>query len=167
MSRPVLVLVGPPGSGKTTVGLRVAEQLGVQFRDTDHDVEATAGKSISELFLDDGEPVFRELERHAVAEALRDHDGVLALGGGAVLDPATRQRLAGHHVVYLSVGLADAARRVGLARDRPILALNPRAQLHHLLEERRPLYESVAGVTVHTEKRGIDAVVTEVLSGVS
>lgn len=163
---PLLVLVGPPGAGKSTVGAAVAARLGVPFRDTDHDIEATAGKLISDIFVDDGEPHFRELERRAVAGALRDHDGVLALGGGAVLDAETREHLTGQLVVYLSVGLADAAKRVGLARNRPVLALNPRAQLHELLEARRPTYESVATVTVVTDKRSVDEVVAEVLSHV-
>lgn len=161
--RPVLVLVGPPAAGKTTVGARVADALGVPFRDTDRDVEATAGRSIADMFIDDGEAHFRALERAAVAAALREHDGVLALGGGAVLDARTREQLSGHRVVYLSVGLADAAKRVGLARDRPVLALNPRAQLRHLLAERRPLYESVAAITVATDNRDVSDVVAEVV----
>ncbi len=166
MNHPLLVLVGPPGAGKSTVGARVAASLGVPFRDTDRDVEDTAGMPIADIFVDDGEPRFRELERRAVATALCDHDGVLALGGGAVLDRETRDRLAGLRVVYLAVGLADAAKRVGLARDRPVLALNPRAQLHQLLEARRPLYESVAAITVATDKRSVDEVVREVIGHV-
>lgn len=166
MTRPVLILVGPPGAGKTTVGARVAEQLGVPFRDTDRDVEATAGKPIADIFVDDGEPHFRGLERAAVTAALTEHDGVLALGGGAVLDAGTREQLTGHRVVYLAVGAADAAKRVGLARDRPVLALNPRAQLRHLLAERRPLYESVATFTVATDDRNVCDVVAEVVSHV-
>lgn len=166
MARPVLILVGPPGAGKSTVGAAVAGQLGVPFRDTDQDIEATAGKPISDIFVDDGEPHFRGLERRAVARALREHVGVLSLGGGAVLDGDTRELLSGRLVVYLSVGLADAAKRVGLARNRPVLALNPRAQLHELLEIRRPVYESVATVTVTTDKRSVDDVVAEVMSHV-
>lgn len=162
----LLILVGPPGAGKSTVGALVAARLGVPFRDTDRDIEDTAGKPISDIFVDDGEPHFRELERRAVAGALRDHDGVLALGGGAVLDADTRAHLTGQLVVFLSVGMADAAKRVGLARDRPVLALNPRAQLHQLLKARRPLYESVATVTVVTDKRGVDEVAAEVISRV-
>lgn len=166
MARPVLILVGPPGAGKSTVGAAVAGQLGVPFRDTDQDIEATAGKPISDIFVDDGEAHFRGLERRAVARALREHVGVLSLGGGAVLDGDTRELLSGRLVVYLSVGLADAAKRVGLARNRPVLALNPRAQLHELLEIRRPVYESVATVTVTTDKRSVDDVVAEVMSHV-
>lgn len=150
---PLVVLVGPPGAGKSTVGRLVAARRGVAFRDTDHDVESTVGESISDIFVSRGEPAFRELEREAVRVALDEHDGVLALGGGAVLDPATRRLLGGHRVVFLDVGLSDAASRVGLNRDRPLLLGNPRAQLRVMLEERRPLYLEVAGATVPTDGR--------------
>lgn len=161
---PALVLVGPPGAGKTTAGRLVAEHLGLPFRDTDADVEARAGKSVAEVFFDDGEAAFRALEQKAVAAALVEHDGVLALGGGAVLDPGTRTLLAGGFVVFLSVHLADAAKRVGLARDRPVLALNPRAQLAVLLEQRRPHYDEVATTTVDTDGRTVEQVVQDVLA---
>jgi shikimate kinase len=160
------VLVGPPGAGKSTVGRLLAERLGVGFRDTDDDVETVAGKSISDIFVDDGEPAFRALEREAVAAALTTHDGVLALGGGAVADPGTRDLLGGHCVVFLDVGLADAANRVGLNRDRPLLIGNPRAQLKRLLDERRPLYVRVATLTVDTAGRTPDEIVSEVVTGV-
>ncbi|WP_344606433.1 shikimate kinase [Sporichthya brevicatena] len=151
--RPRVVLVGPPGAGKSTVGRLVAERLALPLRDTDADVEATAGKPISEIFVDDGEAAFRALERAAVATALTTHDGVLALGGGAILAEDTRARLgeyadAGGAVVFLDVGLASATRRVGFNRDRPLLLGNPRAQLMQLMDARRSFYLEVATVTV-------------------
>ncbi len=163
MTGPLLVLVGPPGAGKTAVGSLVADRLGLPFRDTDRDVETVAGKSVADVFVDDGEAVFRTLERAAVASALAEHEGVLALGGGAVLDPATRESLRGRPVVALSVGLTDAGKRVGLARDRPLLSFNPRAHLRLLLAEREPLYADVATVTVVTDGRSIDDIAEEVL----
>ena len=151
MTGPVFVLVGPPGAGKSTVGRLLAEQLGVAFRDTDADVEELVGKSVADVFYEDGEDAFRELEKEAVRRALGEHDGVLSLGGGAVLSPETRELLRDHRVAFLSVGLGAAAKRVGLARDRPVLALNPRASLHVLLEQRLPLYREVATVEVATD----------------
>ncbi len=164
---PVVVLVGPPGAGKSTVGRLVAAHLGTTFRDTDADVEAAAGKAITDIFVEDGEEHFRALERDAVRCALAEHDGVLALGGGAVLDPATRELLRGVRVVHLAVGLAAAAGRVGFNRDRPLLLANPRAQLHRLLEQRRPLYAEVATVTVDTDERDPEQVAAEILAAVS
>jgi shikimate kinase len=159
---PVCVLVGAPGAGKTSTGQRLAELLGVAFDDTDAGVERAAGKPIPEIFIDDGEPHFRELERVAVAESLRNFDGVLALGGGAVLDERTRAALAGHPVVFLSVELADAVKRVGLGAGRPLLAINPRATLKQLMDQRRPLYEAVARHTVRTDGRTPQDVAAEV-----
>jgi shikimate kinase len=167
VSRPVAVLVGPPGSGKTTIGGLLAGRLGVVFRDVDHDIEATAGKPISEIFFDDGEETFRALEVAAVAAALEGHDGVLALGGGAVLAPATRAALRGHRVVYLEVGLADAVDRVGLNTARPLLALNPRATLRTMLAQRAPLYAEVATVTVPTDGRKPDEITADILAQLS
>src|SRR3954453_7531247 len=159
---PVVVLVGAPGAGKTTVGRALAERRGVEFRDTDLDVEEAAGKSVHDIFIDDGEAAFRRLEREAVTRALAEHAGVLALGGGAVLDATTRDALAGHPVVFLDVGLAAAAERVGFNRSRPLLVLNPRTELQRMLTERRPSYEAVASCIVDTNGRDVDAVVTEI-----
>ncbi|MFF3669325.1 shikimate kinase [Microtetraspora malaysiensis] len=160
--RPAAVLIGPPGSGKSTVGTLLAEHLGVGFRDTDADVEAVAGKSVSDVFVEDGEERFRELEAAAVRAALEEHDGVLSLGGGAILDPATQEALAGHRVVYLQVKLDQAVKRVGLASARPLLVLNPRSQLRRLMEERRPIYERLARVTVATDEREPADIVAEI-----
>lgn len=160
---PAVVLVGPPGSGKTTVGAVLAERLGVTLRDTDEDVARQAGKSVSEIFVEDGEPRFRELEAAAVRAALTDHDGVLSLGGGAVVDPGTRALLTGRPVVFLDVPLADAVRRVGLDAPRPLLAVNPRQRWRALMEERRPLYLEVARAVVHTEGRDPEQVAQAVL----
>lgn len=162
MSTPVCVLVGMMGAGKTTVGRLLADRLGVPFRDVDADIEAAAGKPISDIFIDDGEEHFRALERDAVAAALDGFDGVLALGGGAILSDETRKRLAGHRVVYLSVELPDALKRVGLGAGRPVLAMNPRATLRHLLDQRRPLYEEVATAVVATDGRTPEEVADEV-----
>ena len=165
-TRPVLVLVGPPGAGKTTVGRLVAERLGVAFRDTDADVVETVGKPIAEVFIDDGEEHFRALEKTAVAAALASHEGVLSLGGGAVLDPDTRELLRGQQTVLLQVDLSSAAGRVGMNRDRPVLALNPRAQLKQLLDARMPLYLEVATHVVDTSRKPPRQVVDEVLQAV-
>jgi shikimate kinase len=157
-----VVLVGPMGAGKTTVGELLATAWGVKLRDTDRDVEETEGRPISEIFVDRGESYFRERERAAVAEALRTHDGVLALGGGAVLDPGTREALRGEVVVFLQVGLTDAVKRVGLGTARPLLLGNVRARVKALLDERLPVYREVATVTVQTDGRSAEEVAAEV-----
>ena len=162
MTRPRLVLVGTMGAGKTTVGRRLAATWGVGFRDTDHDVEVSEGRAISDIFVDSGEEVFRELERAAVARALTTHDGVLALGGGAVLDESTRVALEGHQVVFLRVGLSDAAKRVGLGASRPMLLGNVRGRVKQLIDERTPVYESVAVHVVDTDGLEVDEVVDQV-----
>jgi shikimate kinase len=148
---PRVVLVGPPGAGKTTTGRALAALLGVPFRDTDSDVETAAGMPVAEIFFQHGEAHFRELERAAVAAALDQADGVVALGGGSVLDDSSRRALASPRVAFLDVGLPDAARRVGFNRDRPLLLGNPRAQWKQLMQARRPLYDEVATVTVLTD----------------
>ena len=150
---PAIVLVGPPGAGKTTVGRVLAERIGVGYRDTDADIEARAGKPIPEIFIDEGEPYFRELERAAVRAAVAEHGGVLSLGGGAVMDDGTRALLAGLAVVFLDVSLHDAVHRVGLDAPRPLLAVNPRQRWRELMEQRRPLYTEVARAVVDTADR--------------
>jgi shikimate kinase len=159
---PLAVLVGPPGSGKTTIGRAVAALLGVPFADSDDLIEATAGKPIPEIFFDDGEPAFRELEVAAIASALESFGGVLALGGGAILNEDTRALLADHTVVFLTVELSDAVKRVGLGVGRPLLSINPRATLKFLMDQRRPLYVSVATHTVATDARPPEEIAAEV-----
>ncbi|WP_436762401.1 shikimate kinase [Streptosporangium sp. V21-05] len=162
---PRAVLIGPPGSGKSTVGQLLAARLGVAFRDTDADVERTAGKPVSDVFIEDGEELFRELEADAVRRALAEHDGVLSLGGGAILAEATRELLAGQPVVYLEVGLSNAVQRVGLASARPLLVLNPRSQLKKLMDARRPVYEGLATIVVKTDERDPGQIVDEIVEG--
>lgn len=160
---PLIVLVGPMGSGKSTVGALLAERLGVPYRDTDADIVAAGGREISDIFIEDGEEHFRALEREAVRAAVAEHRGVLALGGGAVLDAGTRERLSGLPVVYLSMDVEEAVRRVGLNTARPLLAVNPRRQWRELMEARRHLYTEVARVVVATDDKTPEEVAEAVL----
>lgn len=172
---PLVILIGAPGAGKTTVGEMLAKRLRTGFTDTDAVVEAAAGKPVSDIFVSDGEPEFRRLEREAVAAALAMHDraqpgstgddtiGVLGLGGGAVMDEQTRAALAGRAVVYLETGFSELAKRVGLDRPRPLLiGTNPRAQLRSLLEARLPVYGGLAWLTVSTDGRDPDDIAAEI-----
>jgi shikimate kinase len=166
-TRPVAVLIGPPGAGKSTVGPLLAALLGAEFAETDQMVEEAAGKPVSDIFVADGEAAFRHLERAAVARALEQHPGIVALGGGAVMDPQTRERLARHRVVYLQTGFAAAVRRVGLDSPRPLLMVNPRARLRELLAERLPVYESLAQITVITDDRDPQEIADQIAAAVT
>ena len=166
-SGPRVVLVGPMGAGKTTVGRLLAARWGVAVRDTDADVEAAAGKPVQEIFVDEGEERFRQLEKAAVAAALETHDGVLSLGGGAVLDTDTRALLEGRPVVFLRVGLADAVKRVGLGTGRPLLLGNVRSRVRQLLDERTPVYEAVARLVVDTDGRSPEQVADDIEKGLA
>ena len=161
-----LVVVGAPGAGKSTVGRRLARRWRVDFLDSDQLVELRTGKSVSDIFVEDGEPAFRALEREVIAEALAGSGGVLALGGGAVLDADTRARLVDADCVWLRVGVPEAARRVGLNASRPLLLGNVRGTLISLLDERTPLYEEVATWTVDTDGLTVDEVVDAVAAAV-
>jgi shikimate kinase len=164
---PPLILIGAPGAGKTTVGAILATRLGVSFTDTDAAIEATAGKPVGDIFIEDGEPEFRRLERDAVAAVLTGSHGVIGLGGGAVMDEGTRARLAGRLVVYLETGFAELAKRVGLDRPRPLLiGTNPRAQLKSLLDQRLPVYDGLAWLTVSTDGRDPDEIAAEIAAAV-
>jgi shikimate kinase len=157
-TRPVAVVVGPPGAGKTTVGRALAARLGVGFHDVDAAIEAAQGRPISDIFVDDGEAFFRDLERAEVARSLAEETGVVSLGGGAVMDPLTEESLAGHVVVFLDVAIADASKRIGFDRSRPLLSVNPRASWVAMMNQRRPTYERIATLRVDTAGRTADEV---------
>ncbi|HET6484219.1 MAG TPA: shikimate kinase [Actinoplanes sp.] len=161
---PRAVFVGAPGAGKSTIGALAAELLGVPFADADTIIEGRVGKPIPEIFIDDGEEVFRAFERSVIASALEGFDGVLALGGGAILHEGTRALLEKQTVVYLSVELSDAVRRVGLGAGRPLLSINPRATLKYLLDQRRPLYLEVATHTIKTDGRAPAEIANEAVA---
>ncbi|MFF4263146.1 shikimate kinase [Streptomyces virginiae] len=163
---PLVVLVGPMGSGKSTVGALLAERLGVPFLDTDHEVERRTGRTVTDIVTTDGEPSFRELEHEAVARAATEHTGVLALGGGAVLHAGTRALLAALPTVFLDVGVDEAMKRLGDGAGRPLLADGPRRSWGHLMADRRALYLGLARVVVPTDDRTpheIERAVTEAL----
>jgi shikimate kinase len=161
-----VVLVGAPGAGKTTVGMALAERLGVPFADVDAVIVDRVGKPVAEIFADDGEAAFRALEERVTAELL-EGPGVLALGGGAVLSPATRALLRGRRVVWLRVGLSAAVRRVGMDTARPLLLGNVRGRLLALLNERAPLYAEVATQVVDTDDLEADQVAEQIMAASS
>lgn len=160
---PFVVVVGPPGVGKSTVSRALADRLGRRLVDTDGLVEEREGRSISDLFVEDGEEYFRAAEERAVIDSLTEDGVVLALGGGAPMIPAVTEALAGHRVLFLDVGIADAAKRIGFDTSRPLLAVNPRQSWIRTMESRRPTYESLATHRVDTAGRSIDEVVADAL----
>jgi shikimate kinase len=164
---PAVILIGPPGSGKSTVGPLLAARLGVAFAETDGLVADRAGKPVADIFIEDGEDAFRELERGAVPEAIAQHRGVLALGSGSVLSPATQQLLAGQRVVYLEAGFAAVARRTGLDGPHPPIPGNPRGRLRQLLEERRRVYQDLAWLTVPTDGREPEQIAEDIAAAVA
>ncbi len=159
-----VVLIGAPGSGKTSVGKALAKSLGCTFMDSDHLVQANSGKKISEIFIEHGEDIFRDLEFEALTSALAVPSSVLALGGGAPISERAQSALlgSGAWIVFLDVSLAVAAPRVGFNRDRPLLLGNPRAQWQALYELRRPIYEKLASVIVKVDNLRVSEVVTAI-----
>lgn len=162
---PRAVLIGPPGAGKSTIGRRVAQALEVELLDTDVEIERVTGRSIPEIFADDGEPEFRRIEERVVADALASHSGVVSLGGGAILSDLTRRRLEGHTVVYLEISVAEGLRRTGNSTTRPLLnGPDPAQKYRELMHRRRPLYRQAATIRVRTDGRSPGRVVQQVLS---
>jgi shikimate kinase len=155
-------LIGAPGCGKSVIGRRLARSLGVTVVDSDIEVERTAGKSITDIFAEEGEPAFRALEEQVIAAALVEHDGVLSLGGGAVMSLRTRQALRGHTVVWLQISAAEGVRRTSRRTHRPMLAgQNPEDRYRQLLAERTPIYRSLATIRVRAEGRPTSSIVRE------
>lgn len=152
-----IVLIGPPGVGKSTAGEKLAEMLSTTFRDTDADIEAQSGKPVADIFIDDGEAAFRELERAVATRALSEpHKSVIALGSGAILDDQVTEALAerAQAVVYLAADFTTVAKRAGLDRPRVVLPGNPRGRLRAMLDQRHPRYEALATITVQADDTG-------------
>jgi shikimate kinase len=162
---PKAVLVGLPGSGKSTIGRRLAKALGVGLLDTDVAIEQQTGRSIAEIFATDGEQEFRRIEEQVVRAALAEHDGVLSLGGGAITSPGVCDALAGHTVIYLEIGAREGVRRTGGSTVRPLLAGSDRAEKYRaLMAKRVPLYRRVATIRIDTNRRNPGAVVRNIVS---
>lgn len=162
---PRIILIGPMGSGKSTIGKSLAHKLLLEFRDTDSVIEQREKKSVSQIFIEDGEDAFRAIEREILQQELKASDTVLALGGGAPISPEAQSALAAtsSHVVYLDISLANVAPRIGFNRDRPLLLSNPRGQWQTLMEVRRPIYEAIADTVVDVNKRSQREIVAQIL----
>jgi len=161
---PKAVLVGLPGSGKSTIGRRLAKALDVAMLDSDAAIEEQTGRRIADIFATDGEPEFRRIEEDVIRSSLQSHDGVLSLGGGAVTTPGVRDALAGHVVIYLEISAAEGVRRTGGSTVRPLLAGGDRGEkFRKLMAERVPLYRRVATMRVNTNRRNPGAVVRHIV----
>ncbi len=162
---PKAVLIGLPGSGKSTIGRRLAKAVGCSMLDTDAEIEQRTGRTIADIFATDGEAGFRRIEEEVIREALQTHDGILSLGGGAVTTPGVREALSGHTVVYLEISAAEGVRRTSGSTVRPLLAGPDRAEKYReLMNERIPLYRRVATIRVNTNRRNPGAVVRYIAS---
>lgn len=162
---PKAVLIGLPGSGKSTIGRRLAKAMGCALLDTDAAIEERTGRTIAEIFATDGEPAFRRIEEDVIRDALAGHDGVISLGGGAVTSPGVREALAGHPVVYLEISADEGIRRTGGGTVRPLLAGPDHAQKYRaLMNQRVPLYRRAARIRVNTNRRNPGAVVRYIVA---
>ena len=163
---PRVILIGPMGSGKTTIGSLLAEKLGLSFRDTDHLIEEQEEKTVSQIFLDQGEDAFRAIEKRVLREELLTDGTVLSLGGGAPIsiDAQSALRAIASHIIFLDISLSTVAPRIGFNRDRPLLLNNPRGQWQTLMEARRPIYEAIADATISVDDKSEEEIVTIVLS---
>jgi shikimate kinase len=163
---PRVILIGPMGSGKTTIGSLLAGKLGLSFRDTDHLIEEQEEKTVSQIFLDQGEDAFRAIEKRVLREELLTDGTVLSLGGGAPIsiDAQSALRAIASHIIFLDVSLSTVAPRIGFNRDRPLLLNNPRGQWQTLMEARRPIYEAIADTIINVDDKSEEEIVTIVLS---
>jgi shikimate kinase len=154
------------GSGKTTIGSLLAEKLGLAFRDTDHLIEEQEEKPVSQIFLDQGEDVFRAIEKKVLRDELLTDGTVLSLGGGAPIsiDAQSALRAISSYIIFLDISLSTVVPRIGFNRDRPLLLNNPRGQWQTLMEARRPIYEALADVTINVDDKSEEEIVTIALS---